>query len=125
MLLTAVAAALSGCGEANRARVSGTLQRADGQPLVGARVIARSTDASVSASGYSDSQGQFELTTAEPGDGVPPGEYQLAVIEDRGDRDNRQPPTIAAKYRDQSTSGLRVSAATGEEVRTELRLDPP
>ena len=124
-LLIAVAVGVIGCGETDRGRVTGTLQRADGQPLVGARVIARSADGAVSASGHTDSAGRFQLGMAEHGDGVPPGEYELTIVEDRGDRDHRKPPTIASKYRDPATSDLRVTVESGEEAVIEAKLDPP
>jgi hypothetical protein len=115
---------MPGCSVSNGGKVSGTVKRKDGTSLVGARVVARSADTGKSAYGTTDSDGRFELGSAEHGDGVAAGDYDVIVLEDRGDPDTRRPPTIAVKYRDPATSGLNVTVRAGETQEMNLTLDP-
>jgi hypothetical protein len=114
---------MPGCGGSSTGTVHGTVLHSDGSPLVGARVIARSA-AGETAYGTTDANGRFELGAAS-GDGVPPGDYDVIVLEDRGDPDSRQSLTVAAKYRDPEKSGLAVSVQPGESQPLNLTLDPP
>src|SRR5262245_38782158 len=84
-----------GCSKSDVAKVTGTVSRNDGKPVVGARVIVRSKNTGKSASGQTDADGRYELGVANAGDGIPPGDYHAVVIEDLGDENNRHPPTIA------------------------------
>jgi hypothetical protein len=115
---------VAGCG-GDRATVTGKLLRKDGAPLVGARVIATSAESGKSAYGTTDQHGEFELGVSEQGDGVPPGSYEIMIVEDRGDPDNRRPATIAAKYRESSRSGLELNVTAGDIVELNATLDPP
>jgi hypothetical protein len=124
IVLVALLLAMVGCGGADTGRVSGTVLKQDGSPLVAARVIARSADSGKSAYGTTDSEGRFELGE-ENGEGIPAGDYDVVVLEDRGDPDSRRPPTIAAKYREPAKSGLRIRVAPGESQQLNLTLDPP
>jgi Carboxypeptidase regulatory-like domain len=117
-----LALVVTGCGGSERANVTGKLTHRDGSPLVGARVIATSGDTGASVYGNTDGYGAFELSIPEE-DGVPPGSYEVVVIEDRGDMDNRVKPTIASKYRNASTSGISFSVESGESENLELTLD--
>ena len=115
----------TGCGNPERATVSGTLLRKDGTPLAGARVIARSNETGKAGYGQTDGHGRFELGVAEESDGIPPGDYYVVIVEDRGDEHNRRPPTIAAKYRNPSTSGLALTVKAGENAELNATLEPP
>jgi hypothetical protein len=95
---------------------------ANGAPLVRARVIARSAETGKSVYGTSDSSGNFELDGGE--EGIPAGEYDVIVLEDRGDPDARRPLTVAAKYRNHETSGLKVTVEAGETTELKITLDP-
>lgn len=116
---------VTGCGNSDRASVSGVLLRHDGTPLVAARVIARSEVAGASVTGLTDQAGYFKLGTNEAGNGVPPGDYYVIVVEDRGELDNRRPPSIAAKYEKPSSSGIMLSVAAGDKTELNLTLDKP
>ena len=116
---------LSGCGGDGRAAVSGRVVRADGSPLAGARVIARSDATGKSANDATDADGQYELGGETPGDGVPPGDYAVIVIEDRGQTDGMRPATIAGKYADPAQSGLAFSVAPGEIKTFDITVDAP
>jgi hypothetical protein len=114
-----------GCGSSDHGNVTGTLLRKDGTPLAGARVVARSLETGDSAYGITDSAGKFDLGKSGEAPGIPPGEYAVFIIENRGDPDHRQPVSIAAKYRNPSASGLKVKVAQGEQAEVNLTLDPP
>jgi len=113
---------VAGCGAADTGRVSGTVQSASGAPLVRARIVARSAETGKSAYATSDSSGRFELNGDEAG--LAAGEYDVIVLEDRGDPDSRRPLTVAAKYRSHETSGLKVTVKAGETTEVNLKLDP-
>jgi hypothetical protein len=118
-----LAALLSGCGGDGRVEVSGRVVRADGSPLSGARVIARSEATGKSASDSTNAEGQYKLGGEIPGDGVLPGEYAVIVIEDRGQTDGMRPASIAAKYADPAQSGLAFSVAPGESKTFDITVD--
>lgn len=124
-LAAIVVVTVAGCGGSEHAAVSGTLSRRGGAPLVGARVVATAKETSKSAYGISDDAGHFELAAGENGDGIAPGNYDVIVVENRGDPDNRRPPAIAAKYGDARTSGLQLSVQAGESKQLNITLDPP
>jgi Carboxypeptidase regulatory-like domain len=98
--------------------------RKDGTPLANARVVARSAETGKSAFGETDGQGRFELGGEIEGDGIPPGDYYVTIIEDTGDENQRRPATIAAKYRNADSSGLRLSVKAGESSELNATLDP-
>jgi hypothetical protein len=116
-------AVFTGCGGADKAAVSGTLLHQDGTPVIGARVLARSNETGKSAYGQTNASGYYELGGSEPGDGIPPGEYYVTIVEDLGDEDNRRPPTISNKYRNPATSGLSLTVMAGEHVVLDAKLD--
>ncbi len=116
----------AGCArQGDRGSVTGTLQTSNGTSLQGANVIATSSETGKSAQGTTDQAGHFELGTAAKGDGIPLGNYNIGIAEDRGDPDDRRPPTIAARYRDPATSGIKLTVNAGESKELNLKLDPP
>ncbi len=114
-----------GCGSSERAYVTGNVTRPDGTPLPNAKLVATSADTGQSAAASTDQAGYFEFGTGEQGDGIPAGNYDVVVVEDLGDMDNRHAPTIAARYRDSATSGIKLSVTPGETTELNLKLDPP
>ncbi len=115
----------AGCQGSDVGEVTGKALRRDGTPLVGARVIARSVATGKSATASTDSEGQFELTSSESTDGIPPGEYRVIIMEDRDGMGVRPKPTIAAKYGNATYSGLTFVLEAGEAKVMDLSLDPP
>jgi hypothetical protein len=113
-----------GCGGGDRAEVSGKVTRADGSPLVGARVIARSDATGKSANGVTDNDGHYVLSMVEPGDGVPAGDYKASIIEFRGTGDNMRPASISLKYGNPDESGLAFAISGGEEKVFDVVVDP-
>jgi hypothetical protein len=124
-LIASLLIAVVGCGDGNKARVTGKVLRKDGSPLVGARVIARSKGTGTSATSITDDQGEYELGTNELGDAIPPGDYDVLVVEFRGDPDYPNPPTISTKYAQALVSGLKLSVQAGETKEFDMTLDPP
>jgi hypothetical protein len=111
-LLAGLILSLAGCG-GESAKVTGTVRRADGSPLPDVRVMARSADGKW-YSGMTDAAGQYELGSTESGRGVPPGDYQASLVEDRGGMDSMKPPQFPARYGNPSESLLSFSVAAGE-----------
>jgi hypothetical protein len=76
----------AGCGSSAQSDrpatypVSGTVTM-NGQPVADANVNFQLADGSRSASGVTNSQGRFELTTFAAGDGALPGEYLVAITQ--------------------------------------------
>jgi len=114
----------NGCGKATVAKVTGTVSRKDGTPVVGARVIGRSDETGKSGNGQTNAEGRYEIGTLEVGDGIAPGNYNVIVLEDRGDEINPRPATIAAKYSKPAMSGLKFSVQAGEKKTFDMTLDP-
>ncbi len=115
---------LAGCG-GDLAFVAGRASRPDGKPVVGANVIARSEVSGKSVSGVTDSDGHYSLALPESGAGVPPGEYKVAVVENRGMSDNMRPATISAKYSNPDQSGLSFTVVAGDDKVFDIVVDPP
>ena len=65
--------------------------------------------------GYSDANGQFEASTYKGFDGVPAGEYRVAVIHtgDFDDGELLRKNTLPAKYATAATTPLRVAIKAG------------
>lgn len=112
-----------GCNSSDRSIVTGTVLRTDGSPVAGARVIFRSPSSGESANGTTNQEGFYKLGTVEHGDGIPPGDYGIMVLENRGDWDNPKPPTIATKYESAKTSGLTFTVEPNSRETCDLKLD--
>jgi hypothetical protein len=104
-----------GCGSSLQP-VRGTVKLPDGRPAAGSQVVFDGPEGgkAISARGDVQADGRFELSTAQPGDGVPPGKYRVQV---------NPPPTLDAeaaqrlpfngKYTEFSTSGLEYEVKPG------------
>jgi hypothetical protein len=124
-LLLLLATAVIGCGSSDRVHVNGRIVRQDGSPVAGSRVTFRSPATGAWASGVTDNNGYYELGTEETGEGIAPGEYEVAVTEDQGDWDHPKPPTIHAKYTSPKTSGLSFTVEAGSDRSYDLELETP
>jgi hypothetical protein len=137
-LLTAVSVGVLGCGGGGKG-LEGTVSvkgvvKQKGAPLAGATVtFAPTSQGARAASGITDANGQFALTTLQPGDGAYPGEYQVTVTktelvgkqytpEEANEYYNQhqtQPPApeikslLDAKFANAETSGLKATVAQG------------
>ena len=77
LLLAAYLPCIAGCGGPT-VRCEGQVLL-DGEPLPGATVMFIPEDGSRVATGRTDTEGYFRLTTFEPGDGALPGEHRVTV----------------------------------------------
>lgn len=111
-----------GCQRSGKVTVTGRVVRADGTPLQGATVIARSDENGKWAKGTTDTDGRYELGAAKAGDGIPPGDYRVIIMEDLGDS-GRKPTTIPGKYTNPATSKLQLTVADGQSVVFDVTLD--
>lgn len=89
--------------------------------MANARVTFRSSKSGSSASGVTDQYGLYKLG----GDGVEPGEYDVIVNELRYRDGKAMAPTVAIKYINPQSSGLKFTAEPGGEKTFDLVLDPP
>src|SRR5438046_859745 len=95
-LLTA-SATIAGCSSSGTYPVRGEISYKDGSDvavLKGAQVIFEPADPDqpkVSARGYIQEDGTFQMSTNREGDGVPPGKYRVMVA---------PPPFFAGRKRD-------------------------
>jgi hypothetical protein len=112
--------------------VSGTVTQG-GAPLEGAAVTFAPTDGGRTASGLTDENGEFVLTTLQPGDGAMPGSYKVAITKKETvgkeyteeeaneyyNKHQKQPPApeiknlLDEKYADPETSGLTADVPEG------------
>ena len=69
--------ACAGCG--GRVQVSGTVKFSDGTPLTYGTL--NFTDGKVMCKGQIEKDGTFKMRTFKPGDGVPPGTYQVYITD--------------------------------------------
>ncbi|MDR0609359.1 MAG: carboxypeptidase-like regulatory domain-containing protein [Planctomycetaceae bacterium] len=97
VLLTSVS--LTGCGSG--IRFGGVVQFDDGTPIEGALVSF--IDTKRQYDGLTDAQGQYTLCGATPKDGIPPGEYRVAVSKNSNENEKS---TFPEKYASIETSGL-------------------
>jgi hypothetical protein len=103
-----------GCGR--YAPVHGTVTLDDGTPVTNGMVVFESKDAAkpVSARGDIQSDGSYQLSTDQPGDGVPPGWYRVLVAPPPQHPDG--PPIkyiFDKKYSAFATSGLEFEVKSG------------
>jgi Carboxypeptidase regulatory-like domain len=120
-----IAAAIIGCSGDGRSSVAGKVTGADGAPIVGATIIARSGETGASASGETGSDGSYELGGSKPGDGVPPGNYAVRVVGQRKSMqdDAGSAAKVPARYSSQDTSGLSFTVEPGEAKQFDIKLD--
>jgi hypothetical protein len=123
--IAAIAMLAVGCGGEPRGHVSGRVVRDDGTPVAAAVIMARAEKTGKSASAQTDVDGHYSLGVAQMGDGLPPGDYALIVMEERMGLDGGGNRTISARYRDYEQSGLSFSVADGEAKTFDVTVDGP
>ena len=106
---------LAGCGTGFQP-VRGKVTLPDGKPAAGSQVVfeSKQTQQKISARGDVGPDGSYELSTFNPGDGVPPGKYKVQV---------NPPPMVNAegpytspfnaKYSSFQSSGLEFEVKRG------------
>lgn len=105
-----------GCGGASLSPVHGKVTLADGSPVKDATVTFENIESHVRASGTTDEAGVYELSMLAKGDGIPPGEYKIAVFQ-AGAADSsatKAPPRVfSTRYESFETSGLSHTVTPG------------
>lgn len=112
-------AAVVGCGGSDDRvathAVSGKVVFPDGSPLDGGRIAFLSTEHGLSATGQIQSDGTFQLTTYEPGDGAVAGKHRVAVIapmpKDVDPDEVEVEPLIDLRFQDLEASGLEFTVS--------------
>jgi hypothetical protein len=119
LVLCAVALPAVGCGGGSYP-VTGTVTLDDGSPLTKGLVVFESSDGTSMARGQVQSDGNYQLSTSRPGDGVKPGRYRVLVspldLSDVPDEKKNLPFDV--KYTRFQTSGIEV------EVKAEANVIP-
>jgi hypothetical protein len=116
-----------------------------GKPVEGAIVKFELADGSRSATGKTDANGSYTLTTFSANDGALPGDYKVSILKyearpaaSAADSSpatyvppeaakNGQPPAppknlLPAKYADPKTSGLKATVTSGRENRFDFTV---
>lgn len=109
-----VLGSFAGCG-GSLSRVSGTVTLPDGKTMPGVFVTFSDSEKQIGASGTTDENGRYQLTTSTSGDGAHPGKYQVTVTQP-GPVDSSQPegPRVFPKrYESAVTSGLSFDVKPG------------
>jgi len=112
---------ISGCQQSETVPVTGTVMQ-KGQPVDKAEVVFNPKQGRF-ASGVTDSQGHFSLSTAKPGDGAMPGEYTVTLGEYYPADAPPAPPRgggflpsrFPNKYADPGTSPLNAKIDRGQK----------
>ena len=123
---------LVGCGSSGNSTVIGTITTTDGQVVSGGRITFTSVNPPISASSRIAPDGSYELSSVEPGDGAPAGNYQVAIVSKvssaGGDRNGRSVATskslVHDKYADVRTSELTAQVAPGSNT-IDFQVEPP
>jgi hypothetical protein len=115
--LAAILLATAGCG-GNLQPVRGKVTLPDGSPAAGSLVVVESEidGKTISARGDVQTDGTYELSTYQPGDGVPPGKYRVLVAPPPvANIDAPTRPPFHAKYSSFQTSGLEFEVKAHEK----------
>src|SRR3954453_9535562 len=88
-LFLLVAIALAGCGRSRTSPVEGSVLM-DGKPVAGASIQFVAQGKGRDATGQTDKNGQFIMSTYKPRDGVLPGTYKVVISPPTGPIDTAQ-----------------------------------
>jgi hypothetical protein len=86
LLFLFIVLALAGCGGSRTSPVDGVVLL-DGKPLAGATIQFVPQGSGRDATGESDKNGQFTMSTFEPRDGAVPGTYKVVISQPLGTAD--------------------------------------
>jgi len=110
-----LAVAVAGCGGGLQP-VRGKVMLPDGKPAANSQVVFDGPigGKTISARGDVQADGSFELSTLQPGDGVPLGKYRVQVNPPPViDAEAAQRAPFHSKFSDFSTSGLEFEVKAG------------
>lgn len=100
--------ALAGCGGPRTSPVEGIVLL-DGKPLADASIQFVPQGAGRDATGETDNNGEFAMSTFEPRDGVAPGDYKVVI----------SPPVSAADPTHYATAEEAMSGASKQQAKKE------
>ena len=116
-----------GCSTAGYYPVRGKVVDSQGQPIAElerSQIIFSLIGGTTSSEGEIKSDGSFEVFTMKPGDGAPPGDYQVYIPRRYLDPEHPAPQVIDAKYENPDSSGLQ--ATVDKKTNTfEFKVDRP
>jgi hypothetical protein len=101
-----------GCSSTGYYPVQGKVVDSAGQPipgLEGSEIVFTLVGGQTSSIAQIEDDGSFKLFTDKPGDGAPPGEYQVYIPRRRIDTERAAPQVIDAKYEQPETSDLKAT----------------
>jgi len=101
-----------GCSSGGYYSVQGKIVDQAGQPvagLEGSQIVFTLVDGATSSVGEIASDGSFTIFTDKPGDGAPPGKYQVHIARRYIDPEHPAPQVIDSKYEKPETSGLEAT----------------
>ncbi len=101
-----------GCSSAGYYPVQGKVLDQTGQPIAGlegSQIVFTLVDGATSSVGEIGNDGSFTIFTDKPGDGAPPGEYQVHIARRYLDPEHPAPQVIDSKYEKPETSGLEAT----------------
>ena len=107
---------LGGCNTSGYFPVSGRVTDPAGQPiaaLAGSQIVFNGATSSV---GEIKEDGSFQLFTERPGDGVPPGDYEVCILRRYLDPERPAPQAIDSKYEKPETSGLKAKVEKKKNI---------
>lgn len=124
---TGLALCLAGCGP-RMYPVHGTVTLADGTPLSKGLVIFERVEGGkpLTARGNIEADGRYELSTENPGDGVPPGRYRVCInpLDTSDVPDEKKDLPFDVKYLNLKNSGLEYEVKPGSNEYA-IRLTRP
>jgi hypothetical protein len=112
MAIATLAVSAAGCSMSGNYPVRGKVLDRQGQPIVGlegAQIVFQLLNGLTSSVGEIQPDGSFEVFTERPGDGVPPGEYEVMIARKYIDPERPAPQVIDSKYEKFETSELRAT----------------
>lgn len=127
IVLLLMVAALGGCSGPNIGPIAGTVRFEDGSPVQSGSIEFRSLENGRRYASRIDPNGRFEPMDASNRAGLPPGEYEVVVVqivltEDLAAEDHTHGTTVPRRYADYYTSNLR-SWVQADQSTVEIELE--
>ncbi len=102
---------------------SGVVRFDDGTPVqAGSIELRRTTDQQRFSSRISPN-GTFEPVSQDGDLGLPPGQYDVVVVQDLAIEDHTHGKTVPRRYADYYTSGLKVEVTEGQTTPVEVVIE--
>ena len=119
---------LTGCGGSALGPEEGRITFGDGSPVTSGSVEFRNRSTRERFTSRIESDGSFAPISGEGILGLPPGDYEIVVVqivltEDLAKEDHVHGNTVPRRYADYYTSDLQISVATGELDPIQIVID--